>query len=137
MNLMDCDEVRKLITTRTAHQALPNAIVTVHDAVAMTFTRTAASIGLTPPGDFAVVGFDDLPASSHLNVPLTTVAQPRYDMGFHSGHMLIDHIEGRMTESEKLVLPVSLVVRESCGVRRILAGRQKALSRRVLSQVSA
>ena len=123
INTVNRDEVTMLIKSRTPRQTMPNAIVTVHDAVAMAFLRTASSAGFTAPVDFAIVGFDDLPASSHLNVPLTTVVQPRYDMGFHSGHMLIDHIEGRVTENEKLVLPVSLVVRESCGVRRILASR--------------
>ena len=137
VNLMDRDEVARLITVRSPHQVLPNAIVAVHDAVAMAFTRTAAGVGLTPPDDFAVVGFDDLPESSHLNVPLTTVAQPRYDMGFHSGHMLIDHIEGRVAENEKLVLPVSLVARESCGARRIVASRLSKSNQRRASQVSA
>ncbi len=125
VNLTDADEVAKLIANRPVGQAQPTAYVAVHDAVAISFMRTAATMRLAPPDDFAIAGFDDLPAASHLPVSLTTIAQPRYDMGFKSGHMLIDIIEGRISQNEKLVLPVSLVVRESCGSRRIVAERTR------------
>jgi DNA-binding LacI/PurR family transcriptional regulator len=128
VNVLDKTEVERLLSARSIRQSRPGAFVAVHDAVAINLMRTAASVGLTPPDDFAVVGFDDLPLASHLPVPLTTVAQPRYDMGFKSGHLLIDRIERRVAENEKLLLPVSLIVRDSCGARRILAARLKALA---------
>jgi DNA-binding LacI/PurR family transcriptional regulator len=119
--------VAQFIGARPAKSAMPLAIVAVHDAVAISFTRTAASLGFTPPADFAIVGFDDLPTSGHLQVPLTTVAQPRYDLGFKSAHLVIDQIEGLISPDEKLVLPVSLVVRDSCGSRRIVQARRNSL----------
>ncbi|MCL5999198.1 MAG: substrate-binding domain-containing protein, partial [Chloroflexi bacterium] len=124
VNLHDKETVRQFLTgTPSTISARPVAIVAVHDAVAINLMKTALGIGLTPPDNFAIVGFDDLPVASHLPVPLTTVAQPRYDMGFKSGHLLIDKIEGRVSGTEKLVLPVSLVVRESCGAHHIVCGR--------------
>ncbi|MCL4506298.1 MAG: GntR family transcriptional regulator [Chloroflexi bacterium] len=137
VNLNDTRDVERLITARTTGQTRPNAIVAVHDAVAIDLMRTATTIGLVPPDDYAVVGFDDLPTASHLPVPLTTVMQPRYDMGFKSGHMLIDIIEGRISQNEKLVLPVSLVVRESCGAHRIVAERARAREDASSLQVAA
>jgi GntR family transcriptional regulator, arabinose operon transcriptional repressor len=125
VNFNDRDEVERLLKARSNNQLRPTAFVAVHDAVAITLIRTAATLGLAPPDDFGVVGFDDLPAASHLQVPLTTVAQPRDDMGFKSAHLLIDLIEGRITEYEKQVLPVSLVVRESCGARKIVLEHRK------------
>jgi len=122
----DTNSVRELLSRRSNSRTHGLAIVAVHDAVAIALMRTAASIGLKPPEDFAVVGFDDLPVSSHLPVPLTTVMQPRYDIGFKSGHQLIDMIEGREVTDEKLVLPVSMTVRESCGAHRIMRERRMA-----------
>ncbi|HEY3290413.1 MAG TPA: GntR family transcriptional regulator [Anaerolineae bacterium] len=137
VHLNDMDEVSQLIMRRDNHQGLPNAIVTVHDAVAMNFMRAAATMGYYAPEDFAIVGFDDLPASSHITVPLTTVSQPRYDVGFHAGHMVIDRIESRVNTTEKLVLPVSLVVRVSCGGHRIVAARRSHSSLHDSVQVPA
>lgn len=137
VHLSDMGEVSQLIITRDDHHGLPNAIVTVHDAVAMNFMRAAASIGFSAPDDYAIVGFDDLPASSQLTVPLTTVSQPRYDVGFHAGHMLIDRIESQIITTERLVLPVSLVVRESCGGHRIVSARQSHLRARLSVPVPA
>ena len=128
VNVLDKTEVAPLLVARSIRPSRPIAFVAVHDAVAINLMRTAASVGLAPPDDFAVVGFDDLPLATHLPVPLTTVAQPRYDMGFKSGHLLIDRIEGRVAENEKLVLPVSLIVRDSCGAHRIVAERLKAVA---------
>jgi GntR family transcriptional regulator of arabinose operon len=128
--LHDPDAIRQVLTdTYRVGTARPPAIVCVHDAVAINFMKTAASIAQSPPLDFAVVGFDDLPIASHLPVQLTTVSQPRYDMGFRAAHLLIDQIErgDYASANERLVLPVSLVVRESCGARRIVCGRKLSL----------
>jgi DNA-binding LacI/PurR family transcriptional regulator len=54
------------------------------------------------------------------------VTQPRYDIGFRAGHLLIDKIEGNPIRNDKLSLMVSLVVRESCGAHRLV--RQRLLA---------
>lgn len=102
---------------------LPPAIVAAHDAIALSFMRTAARLGRFAPRDFAIVGFDDLPIASQISVPLTTVAQPRFDMGYQAGHMLIDKIEGLAVNGGRRELPVSLVVRESCGAHKLVRER--------------
>ncbi|MCL5995480.1 MAG: GntR family transcriptional regulator [Chloroflexi bacterium] len=105
------------------HESSPLAIVALHDLIAIPFINQAAKLGLRPPLDFAIVGFDDLPFAVHLPVPLTTVTQPRYDIGFRAGHLLIDKIEGNPIRNGKLSLMVSLVVRESCGAHRLVRQR--------------
>jgi DNA-binding LacI/PurR family transcriptional regulator len=128
LHVEDKTEVRQFLSQHHSDAQLPLAIVTVHDAVAISFMRSAASLGLVPPADFAIAGFDDLPVASHMPVPLTTVSQPRYDLGFKAAHLLIDKIEGITAADEKIVLPVSLVVRESCGSRQIVQARRMALA---------
>ena len=70
------------------------------------------------PDDLAVVGFDDLSFAAHLHPPLTTVAQPRKEIGIRAANLLIDRIEGDQEPVKHIVLPSILVVRESCGARQ-------------------
>lgn len=119
VELTDADAVCQLLHNARSRSDRPPAIVAVHDYVAVELMKTAARIGLKPPLDFAIVGFDDLPIASHLSTPLTTVVQPRYDIGYRAGHLLLDKIAGCSIRGDKLSLLVSLVVRESCGAHRV------------------
>jgi DNA-binding LacI/PurR family transcriptional regulator len=98
----------------------PMALLAIHDEIAIALMSVAGTMGLKPPDDFALVGFDDLPNVSRLPVPLTTVTQQRMEMGFKAAHLLIDKIEGRTVLNDKIVLPVTLMVRESCGAHQLI-----------------
>jgi DNA-binding LacI/PurR family transcriptional regulator len=119
IDVNNAEAVCHLLSGRRKAGLAPVAVVALNDMMAAAIMNSAAQAGLRPPGDFAVTGFDDLPIASHLPVPLTTVIQPRYDIGFRAGHILVDQIEGHRVRADKLSLMVSLVVRESCGARRI------------------
>lgn len=100
-----------------SHAARPTAIFAVNDNVALDVLRSAQRLGLRVPEDLALVGFDDLNYAAHLSPPLTTVAQPRMDLGLRAGNLLINRIEGQGGPPRHIELPTSLVVRESCGAR--------------------
>lgn len=73
--------------------------------------------GLKAPDDIAVVGFDDISfARLHL-VQLTTVAQPKYDIGAIAARMLLERIGDLSADRppQKVVLPPKLVIRRTCG----------------------
>jgi LacI family transcriptional regulator len=70
--------------------------------------------GLRVPQDVALVGFDDLPLSRHLNPPLTTVRAPIEQAGRLAASLLLQLLAGEVAEYET-VLPVDLVIRQSCG----------------------
>jgi DNA-binding LacI/PurR family transcriptional regulator len=95
----------------------PSAVFAVNDAVAVDLMRAAQRHGLRLPEDLALVGFDNLNYAAHLSPPLTTVAQPRLDLGLRAGNLLINRIEGQGGPPRQIELPTSLVVRESCGAR--------------------
>ncbi|WP_438728113.1 LacI family DNA-binding transcriptional regulator [Parasphingorhabdus sp. DH2-15] len=52
-----------------------DAVFAASDLIALGVQRALAEAGLTIPDDIALVGFDDLPAASHTNPPLTTISQ--------------------------------------------------------------
>jgi GntR family transcriptional regulator, arabinose operon transcriptional repressor len=95
----------------------PTAIFAVNDAIALELLQAAQRVGRRVPEDLALVGFDDLSFAAHLSPPLTTVAQPRMDLGLRAGHLLINRIEGQGNLPRHIDLPTSLIVRESCGAR--------------------
>ncbi len=66
------------------------------------------------PDDVTIVGFDDLSWSAAASVPLTTVSQPREELGRRAVRLLLDEIDrgDAHTHSHELLVP-ELVVRES------------------------
>lgn len=100
----------------------PSAIFAVNDEIALFLMQTAQRSGLRVPEDLAIVGFDDLNFAEHVNPPLTTVSQPRMDVGLRAGNLLINRIEGQVGPKKQIELPTSLAVRASCGAR-LLARR--------------
>jgi DNA-binding LacI/PurR family transcriptional regulator len=90
-----------------------DGIVAASDLIAIGALRALKERGIAVPGDVSVVGFDDIPAASLANPPLTTVMQ---DTSL-AGEMLVDAVlrSVRAEPAENRVIPTKLVVRSSCG----------------------
>ena len=95
----------------------PSAAFVTADRLAVGFVHRLREQGLRVPGDVAVVGYDDIPYAEFLEVPLTTVALPKYEMGQQAAHILFEHIqaEGTGRDMHQVMLQPELVVRASCG----------------------
>jgi DNA-binding LacI/PurR family transcriptional regulator len=65
------------------------------------------------PGDVAIVGFDDIPAASLTNPPLTTVMQDIKGAGRLLVDTLVAQIEDRLPPPD--MLQARLVIRRSTG----------------------
>ncbi|MFI7171236.1 LacI family DNA-binding transcriptional regulator [Rhodococcoides fascians] len=89
----------------------PRAIFAVSDTLALGVIGVARDLGLSMPGDLALVGFNDIPVVAQLPVPLTTVRSPAFDIGATAVRTLVDEMEGRDPETRRL--PVKLIVRAS------------------------
>lgn len=91
------------------------AIVASGDSIALGAIRALRDHGLCIPDDIAVSGFDDLPFSA-LSIPaLTTVRQPKYQIGLRSAEKLLELISGKKLINPRDVLTHELVIRESSG----------------------
>jgi LacI family transcriptional regulator len=97
-----------------AGEELPRAIVCANDQMALGVMHALARRGIDVPGQVAVTGFDDVPVARHLHPPLTTVRQPIRELGATAFDVLYSRISAGGGEPD-VVLPVRLVVRESCG----------------------
>jgi LacI family transcriptional regulator len=88
--------------------------VCANDQTALGVMYALARRNVAVPGQVAVTGFDDVPLVRHLHPSLTTVRQPIKELGATAFDLLHRRIGGGDSESD-VVLPVQLVVRESCG----------------------
>jgi DNA-binding LacI/PurR family transcriptional regulator len=93
----------------------PKAIFAISDLLAIGAMQTIQQAGLQIPRQVAICGFNDIPAASMTSPPLTTVAAPAYQMGQEAMHMLQDLISGKSPRRKSVTLPVSMIIRQSCG----------------------
>lgn len=107
----------------------PDAVFAGSDTMAMGVLRALREEGVRVPQDVAVVGFDGLAASEHSLPPLTTIRQPVAHTGARAVYILNDLMSGAANPPVSEIVPVELVIRESCGAR--LAGAEGAAGRRV------
>jgi DNA-binding LacI/PurR family transcriptional regulator len=92
---------------------LPQVIVAMNDLHALLMLEAAHYAGLRVPEDIGVVGFDDLDFTSSLHPPLTTVAQPPYEIGVTAAKRLLARIKGEKSPAKFISLPYRLVIRDS------------------------
>ncbi len=92
----------------------PTAVVAANDQIAIGLYRAAASLSLSIPQDLSVIGFDNLDVTSHLDPPLTTLAQPFPAIGQVAANILLRRIKGERGYFEQITLRAELIARDSC-----------------------
>lgn len=92
----------------------PTAILATNDLMAVGALHAVLSAGLRLPEDMSVVGFDDLPISSMVMPPLTTIQLPRREIAAHAFDLLLQAIRGEKRFPITAVSP-RLVIRKSTG----------------------
>jgi LacI family transcriptional regulator len=96
----------------------PTAIVGSSDRVALSVIEIAEEMGLSVPGDLAVVGVDNIPMAAHQAIQLTTVDQHLAEMGRLAVEGILDIIrdpERYRRRPLQQVLAPTLIVRRTCG----------------------
>ena len=96
----------------------PTAVFSANDEMAFGAVKAIIEKGLSVPGDIAVVGFDNIKFSSIFEPPLTTVAQPKFEMGKKAMELLLEQMNGVAPLPTHYVLDSDLIIRESCGAAK-------------------
>jgi DNA-binding LacI/PurR family transcriptional regulator len=94
----------------------PSAVFCYNDLTAIGLMRAARQAGLTVPRDLAVVGFDDIALASYVFPSLTTIAQPKIEMGQKAMQMALALMRTQDPIAEgfsDLTVKGELIIRES------------------------
>lgn len=92
----------------------PTAVFCANDESAMGFISSAHLSGVRVPGDVSVVGFDDIQFAQAYIPALTTVRQPRAEMGAVAMRLLLSVMADEVPAS--ICLPFELILRDSTAV---------------------
>lgn len=91
------------------------ALYVHNDTMAVGALSALHERGMRVPQDCAVVGCDDMPMAAHMIPPLTTVHIPLYETGEAAVRLLLQLITKQAEGPQRILLPVSLVKRQSSG----------------------
>lgn len=94
----------------------PTAVFCANDLVALGVLQEMTLRGIAVPNDVAIVGYDDIDFAAAAAVPLSSVRQPREQLGRMGAELLLDEITDAVShQHRRVVFEPELVVRESSG----------------------
>ena len=129
VDLRQMDDSRRKMLELLALPNCPTAVFTGNALITLGALTAVHEAGLRIPEDIALVSFDDVPWGQLLNPPLTAMSQPTYQLGKTAAEMLVARIANPTAPTTEVRLPLTLIVRESCGAKRqsqVRPGRTRA-----------
>jgi LacI family transcriptional regulator len=91
------------------------AVFAGNDILAFGAVRAIIEAGLKVPDDISIIGFDNVELAAVIHPPLTTIHQPKYEMGRAAVEILLKAAEQKQTPlPEHRILGVQLIERQSC-----------------------
>ena len=96
----------------------PTAAFCANDLVAVGLLQHLTQQGVGVPDDMAIVGYDDIEYAAAAAVPLSSVAQPRQELGRAAAQLLLDEAErGSEHVHQQVVFSPELVARASTATK--------------------
>ena len=94
-----------------------DAIFTLNWVCTTLTLRGLRKLGKTAGREIPLFSFDDFDLADMLTPSLSVVRQPAEMLGREAARLLFERLKGRSGKSRSVVLPTSLIIRQSCGCR--------------------
>lgn len=91
----------------------PTAVFACNDLMAFGALAAAREAGIAVPQQLSIVGFDDIDLAAFSAPPLTTVAQPKQQIGTVASDLLLDRVSSGRTDNRQIILDPELRTRAS------------------------
>lgn len=113
------EETLRALQDKLRRPNAPTAILTSNTLATRFVLSALMHLGVKMPSDIAFAGFDDFDMAEFTSPPLTVVRQPALEMGRVATSLLFDRIiRGELPQTgNRIVLPVEIVLRRSCGCK--------------------
>jgi DNA-binding LacI/PurR family transcriptional regulator len=98
-----------------ADGARPTAIFVANDVAAVGALHALEQLGLQVPDDVSLVGYDNITLAALSHIGLTTIHQPRHDMGDAAVRLLVERLDHGRTPARHIVIRPTLVERTTSG----------------------
>jgi LacI family transcriptional regulator len=92
----------------------PTALFVCNDLMAIGALCAAHEMAVKVPEELSIIGFDDIALASMTIPRLSTVSQPKQDIGKIVTKLLIERIQDRSLPTRKIVIQPELIIRNSC-----------------------
>lgn len=92
-----------------------SAIFCYNDAAAIGLLAACHVHGISVPGELSIIGFDDIDLTAYTMPQLTTIRQPRFELGCRAMHIMLALLNGKKPENQVLI--AELIVRQSTARR--------------------
>ncbi|MCI8504652.1 MAG: substrate-binding domain-containing protein [Lachnospiraceae bacterium] len=110
---IDSDLVTSATLRLLGLSAPPDAVFTISDLYGAAVLRACHLSGRSVPEQVAVVGFDNLETAKIMIPSLTSVNQPKIQLGFMAAELLMEQFTDKHSPVKKILLETELIVRES------------------------
>ncbi len=112
-------ETQAVLIARLSVQDRPTALFSANNLVTREVLHCLHSLGIHPPETMALAGFDDFEIADLLRPGITVVQQPIEELARQAAESLFARLQRNVddppTPGKRIVLPVRLIVRGSCG----------------------
>lgn len=105
-------------------KSVPTAVFVCNDIMAIGAMAAAREMAIDVPEELSIVGFDNIALASWVVPQLTTIAQPKRELGETGAELLLKRIKKENSQNSAIVLRPNLVVRQSTAAVAETAGKK-------------
>lgn len=113
------------MTTLSAYEAMKEklafgldftGVICGNDLIALGAIRALRERNISIPDDVSVVGYDDIDFAKSASVPITSISQPAYELGYAAAELIISECENPERHvHQRIEFQPRLIVRKSTG----------------------
>jgi len=109
----ECEGGQQAFENILSRGKLPSAIFVCNDMMALGVINSAGKHGLSIPDDLSIIGYDDIKIARFFTPSLTTIHQPKFNLGRTAFDTLLDKIQSNRENDLEINLEPTLVERDS------------------------
>jgi LacI family transcriptional regulator len=124
------EEMLQAVQSLLARSRPPTALFCTNNLITRNALHSLSALNVAIPQQMAVVGFDDFDMADIIKPAVTVVRQPVEALGRTAAELLFERLSSSNAykEPRRIILPLELVMRDSCGGHPKLDRRRRSVA---------